>query len=114
MSTEKSQSAAAIEEIGPINIDEIGDGAAITAQGFLVHALDQASEELDRYDATDKRNIPPLAGPVVIAQAVVYLAERINDGCAHIAISLNNIARQLATAKETADPTASKATHDEC
>lgn len=95
------------------NISEIEDHAAITAQGFLVSALDQAVDELDRFDDTAQRKIPDLAAAVVITHALIYQAERVNDGCAKIADSLNNLAEKLATAIEPATDAASQLPHED-
>lgn len=109
----EAKPAAVTDNPGCISIDEIETNASMTAQGFLVYAMDQASEELDRFDAPAQRKVPELAGSVVIAQAVIYLAERLNDGFIDVARSLDKLAVQIAATHATDTAAASKGSHEE-
>ena len=109
----EAKPAAVTDDNGCINIDEIESNAVVTAQFFLVSALDQASEELERFDAAAQRKVPELAGSVVIAQAVIYLAERLNDGFIDVARGLDKLAVRLAAMNATDTTAASKGGHEE-
>lgn len=69
-----------------------------TAHSFLVSSMDQAGEELDRFDAAAQRKIPDLAGDVTLATSVVFLAHRLEIVGERIENGLKEIARSLAKA----------------
>ncbi|TMQ75144.1 hypothetical protein [Candidatus Accumulibacter phosphatis] len=105
--------AAVTDHPACINLDEVESGASVTAQGFLVFALDQARAELERFDAPAQRKVPDLAGSVVIAQALIYLAERLNDGFFDVARSLDKLAVRIAATHATDTAAASTGSHEE-
>lgn len=90
---------ADIPDIPDVDLTEIEVHASVTAQGFLVSAMDFADEELARFEATIQRKVPDLAGSVLNAQAMIYLAERIAEGLGTIAVQL---AKANAAAADTA------------